>query len=183
MCAGRTSVNRIRQLRAPADIIIDRSTATAPSEETQDMQHIEAASGGGGGNYISLLILVVLAGGLFYMSSRSRKTQRKQQDFRKNLAVGQEVMTASGMLGRVVAVDDDAITIESTPGASTRWVRAAISKVLEPATPDATESNPVSTTTENGLLGSSSDSIEIPDDLSGLPDDGNGSSQGPSTTK
>jgi preprotein translocase subunit YajC len=96
-------------------------------------------------------------------------------------------MTASGMLGTVVDVDDEAVTIESTPGAQTRWVRAAISKVIEPKTPtddeatDAVESQ--STTTENGLLGGNGGSIEIPDDLSGLPEDGKGSSEDPSKGK
>jgi preprotein translocase subunit YajC len=153
-----------------------------------DMQQtIQAASGGGGGNFVSLFILVVLAGGLFFMSSRTRKRQREQQSFRHNLAIGQEVMTASGMLGHIVAVDDDAITIESTPGAQTRWVRAAISKVLDPTTSSAPASSDAasagtSTTTDNGLIGGSSDSIDIPDDLSGLPDDGTEPGQGHSST-
>ena len=66
------------------------------------------------------------------MSSRTRKQQRAAQEFRNNLVAGDEVMTASGLLGTVVAVEDDVITLESSPGAHTRWIRAAIAKKIEP---------------------------------------------------
>lgn len=147
------------------------------------MPTVEAASQGGSSSLPLLIFLVLAMAGLFLLSRRTQKKQRSAQEFRQNLAPGQDVMTASGMLGRVVAVDGDEITIESTPGHRSRWIRGAIAKVIEP-TSGGTTTAPVSTTTENGLLGGSADSIEIPDDLSGLPDDGDGrSQQGPSTTK
>ncbi|ACQ80250.1 preprotein translocase, YajC subunit [Beutenbergia cavernae DSM 12333] len=82
-----------------------------------------------------LLILAVAIVGLFFLNSRGRKQQAKQAEFRNNLEVGQDVMTLSGQLGTIVDIEGDTITIESTPGTRTRWVRAAIGKVVEPTEP------------------------------------------------
>ncbi|MEK8228903.1 preprotein translocase subunit YajC [Oerskovia sp. M15] len=81
-----------------------------------------------------ILILALAAGAMFLMTSRSRKAQKQAAAFRTNLAPGQEVMTGSGLFGTIVAVDEekDIVTIESTPGNQSRWLRAAIAKLIEP---------------------------------------------------
>src|SRR3954453_16319724 len=66
------------------------------------------------------------------MSNRTKKQQRAASEFRNNLVPGDEVMTHSGLLGTVVDVEDDVITLESAPGSRSRWIRAAISKKIEP---------------------------------------------------
>ncbi len=88
-----------------------------------------------------ILILALAAGAMFLMTSRTRKQQREAQNFRATLAPGQEVMTGSGMFGTVVDVDDEAdvITIESTPGNQSRWLRAAIAKLVEPPVEETEE--------------------------------------------
>lgn len=81
----------------------------------------------------SMLVIVALAlGAMWLMTSRTRKQQRKAGDFRANLEVDQEVMTGSGYFGTIVDIDGDTITLESTPGTQSRWIRAAIAKVVEP---------------------------------------------------
>ena len=81
----------------------------------------------------SMLVIVVLAlGAMWLMTSRTRKQQRKAGDFRANLEVDQEVMTGSGYFGTIVDIDGDTITLESPPGSQSRWIRAAIAKVVEP---------------------------------------------------
>ena len=80
-----------------------------------------------------LLPLVLVVGVMWLMTNRNRKQQRQAADFRANLAVGQEVMTGSGLFGTIVAVDGDTITLESTPGNRTRWIRAAIATLVPPA--------------------------------------------------
>ena len=67
--------------------------------------------------------------GLFFLNSRNRKQQVKQNAFRDTLVPGAEVMTLSGQLGTIVDVEGDIITIETTPGVHTRWLRAAIGPV------------------------------------------------------
>jgi len=79
------------------------------------------------------IILAIALGAMWLMTSRTRKQQREAADFRANLEVGQEVMTGSGLYGTIVAVDGDVITLESTPGNETRWIRAAIARLVPPA--------------------------------------------------
>lgn len=86
-----------------------------------------------------LIILGVGAAALFLMNNRVRKQQRAAASFRDTLTVGQEVMTGSGFFGTVTAVEDDVITLESTPGTETRWLRAAIAKLVEPPVDEVEE--------------------------------------------
>ncbi len=131
-----------------------------------------------------ILILALAAGAMFLMTSRTRKQQREAQNFRATLAPGQEVMTGSGMFGTVVDVDDEAdvITIESTPGNQSRWLRAAIAKLVEPPveeTEETTADDASEDATEYGTAGADAgtttkgdvDDLVVPDDLSGLTDD------------
>ncbi|MET7134962.1 preprotein translocase subunit YajC [Cellulosimicrobium sp. MI9406] len=131
-----------------------------------------------------ILILALAAGAMFLMTSRTRKQQREAQNFRATLAPGQEVMTGSGMFGTVVDVDDEAdvITIESTPGNQSRWLRAAIAKLVEPpveeteeTTADDASEGAAEYGTANADAGSTTkgdvDDLVVPDDLSGLTDD------------
>lgn len=109
------------------------------------------------GNDSFFIVLLVLVGGMWLLSRNQRKQQKKAQSFRDTLAVGQEVMTGSGMFGEVVDVDGDIITIESAPGSRSRWLRAAIAKVVEPPVDD-----------EIVVDDAEVDGIEVPDDLSSL---------------
>ncbi|MDR2722404.1 MAG: preprotein translocase subunit YajC [Cellulomonadaceae bacterium] len=79
-----------------------------------------------------LIVLVGLVALMFFMSSRQRKQQREQQAFRNELAPGQEIMTASGLFGTIVDIDDDTdrITIDSA-GSKSVWLRAAIAKRVD----------------------------------------------------
>lgn len=83
---------------------------------------------GGSSNLLLIAILVIGALGMFLLTRRNRKQQGSVSDFRTSLAPGQEVMTASGQLGTVVAKDGDAVTIESG-GHRSVWVIAAIQPV------------------------------------------------------
>jgi preprotein translocase subunit YajC len=130
-----------------------------------------------------MLILAVALGALWLMSSRTRKQQRAAQEFRNNLIPGDEVMTASGLLGTVVTVEDDVITLESSPGAHTRWIRAAIAKKIEPVEEisdvdedadledDLDELDPQDAvvTDADRISRANDDVIDVPDDLSSLP--------------
>jgi preprotein translocase subunit YajC len=79
-----------------------------------------------------LLPLALAFGFLFLMTRRTRKMQKDAAAFRETLAPGQEVMTGSGLFGTVVAAEGDRITLETSPGVTSQWLRAAIAKVVEP---------------------------------------------------
>lgn len=83
---------------------------------------------GGSSNVLLIGLLLLAVAGMFLISRRNRKQQGSVTDFRASLAPGDEIMTASGQLGLVVAKDGDAVTIESA-GTRSTWVVAAIQKV------------------------------------------------------
>ena len=126
-----------------------------------------------------LVILAVALGALWLMSNRTRKQQRTASEFRNNLSAGDEVMTASGLLGTVVDVEDDVITLESAPGTQTRWIRAAIAKKIDPVIDDVQETdddNDIDDQVDDDAVNDADrisraddDVIDVPDDLSSLP--------------
>src|SRR4051794_40465471 len=82
---------------------------------------------------IPILVAVVLLWLLLIRPQRQRV--RAQQALLQSIEVGDDVVTAAGILGTVVALDDDAVTVEVAPGTNLRMVRPAISrKVPRPET-------------------------------------------------
>lgn len=91
---------------------------------------------------MEFFIIIALAfGAMWLMTNRTRKQQRAAGDFRANLEIGNEVMTGSGLYGTIVDIEGDTITLESTPGNETRWIRAAISKLVDPPVEETAESD------------------------------------------
>lgn len=58
-----------------------------------------------------------------------RRRMAAAQELQRSLAVGQQVMTASGLYGTIVALTDEDVILEVAPGTTTRWVRGAISAI------------------------------------------------------
>jgi len=125
------------------------------------------------GNLSFLFILIIAFGALWLMSSRTRKQQRAASEFRNNLVAGDEVMTGSGLFGTVVDVEDDVITLETSPGgAQTRWIRAAIAKRIDPVVEDTTDDDELEPADAEAdrLTRADDEVIDVPDDLSSLSD-------------
>lgn len=119
-----------------------------------------------GPSYTLYILLAVVLLGFWLLSRRSRKAQQQRDEFRNNLKPGDEVMTGSGLFGTVVDVDGDVITLESTPGQRSLWLRAAIAKVGAPPFASAVIGD-VDDEDDDAL----DDDIEVPDDLSSLDDE------------
>lgn len=117
-----------------------------------------------------LFILAIGIGAMFLLSSRQRKAQKQQLSFRDDLQPGQRVMTGSGMYGTVVEVDGDEVTLESTPGTRSVWIKAAIARLVEPPVEeeleDETVDDDVEWRDEPGAVPPGR--IDVPDDLSSL---------------
>ena len=79
-----------------------------------------------------LIMMIFVVGAMLLITNRSRKAQRQAGEFRARLAIGDDVMTSSGLFGTIVDVDGDVITLESPSGARTDWLRAAIAKLSTP---------------------------------------------------
>ena len=74
------------------------------------------------GNLIFLLPVLLIAW-LFWTQRRRQQQMRSAQD---QIQVGEEISTTSGLLGTLVALDDEEGTIEVSPGVQLRFVRRAI---------------------------------------------------------
>jgi preprotein translocase subunit YajC len=81
------------------------------------------------------LIWVVLLAGVFYLMiiRPTRNRQRAQQQMSERLGVGARVMTTSGLFAEVVGFDDDAVLLETAPGVTMRWTKAAVARILPEA--------------------------------------------------
>lgn len=90
-------------------------------------------------NSTSLLLLALMAVAFWLLVLRPARTrQRDAQNLQNSIAVGDEVMTGSGIFGTVVALDDERFQLEVSPGVQIWFLRPALSKVVE-STTDETE--------------------------------------------
>ena len=64
----------------------------------------------------SLLIYAVIIGGMYFLLFRPQQKKRKQEEeMRKALAIGDEITTIGGIVGRIISIknDSDLLVIES----------------------------------------------------------------------
>ena len=82
--------------------------------------------------FLPLVLIALLFWFLIIRPQRRRATEQAQ--LQNALEPGQEVMTASGLYGRVESIDGDVIRLEIAPGTTVRVDRRAVAKrVLERA--------------------------------------------------
>ena len=63
----------------------------------------------------SLLIIVVMFVALYFFMIRPQKKQeREQNEMRNNLQVGDEITTIGGIIGKIVSIKEETITIETS---------------------------------------------------------------------
>lgn len=87
-----------------------------------------------------LLLFGLLGLMMYFMSRRQRRAQEQQLALQNSLAVGDRVMTTSGLYGTVTDTSDDAtIGIEIAPGVETEWLRAAVREKVGPVVEDEDE--------------------------------------------
>jgi preprotein translocase subunit YajC len=82
---------------------------------------------------ITLLFIVVLFAAVYLLFIRPRQQRlRQQQTAARQLEVGDQVVTSSGLYGRLVSLDTDTAEVEIAPGVVISMMRRAVS-----ARPDA----------------------------------------------
>lgn len=73
-----------------------------------------ASTGGAGGSTGLIIMMAALFGAMYFFTIRpQKKQQKKEQELRDNTQVGDEITTIGGICGRVVAIKDDTVTIET----------------------------------------------------------------------
>jgi len=73
-----------------------------------------------------LFPLIFLALMWFLLVRPQKERVRRQQELVASLEVGDEVITAGGIVGRIVGLDDDEAHIEVAAGVVMRFVRLAV---------------------------------------------------------
>ncbi len=84
-------------------------------------------SGGAGGLMGLLPILLMFVIFYFLLIRPQQKQARKQQDFIKNLKVGDRVVTTGGLHGEVKGLTDTTITLEIADKVRVKITRTAVS--------------------------------------------------------
>lgn len=79
---------------------------------------------------------LILAAFYLLIIRPARKRSQSAVALQQQLAPGLEIMTTAGIFGRVVSVDEDAVTVEVSPGTSMRFAKAAVGRILTEESPD-----------------------------------------------
>ena len=79
----------------------------------------------------SLLLIVVMFVALYFFMIRPQKKQEKEQnDMRNNLQVGDEITTIGGIIGKIVSIKEETVTIETSHDRTKiRILRSAVRNV------------------------------------------------------
>ncbi len=91
--------------------------------------------GGGQGGTGSIVITIVMLVGFglffyFFMIRPQKKQEKEINDMRNNLAVGDEITTIGGIIGKVISIREETVLIETSHDRTKiRLLKSAISKV------------------------------------------------------
>lgn len=90
------------------------------------------ASGSGVGGTITMVAMLVLMVGVFYFVGirPQKKQEKKNNEMRNALTVGDEVTTIGGIIGKVVSIKDETCVIATShDNTKIRILKSAISRV------------------------------------------------------
>ncbi|QNF95547.1 preprotein translocase subunit YajC [Janibacter sp. YB324] len=85
-----------------------------------------------GSQTASLILLILPLVLIGFMLWSARRRQRTLADFSASLQVGEEVVTTSGIFGRITEVEDDRVRLEAAPGVVLTLDRRAIGAKVAP---------------------------------------------------
>ncbi|MBR2387837.1 MAG: preprotein translocase subunit YajC [Clostridia bacterium] len=80
------------------------------------------------GSYGGIILLVVMFVAMYFLMIRPQKKQEKQvNEMRNNLQVGDEITTIGGIIGKIVSIKEETITIETSHDRTKiRFLRSAV---------------------------------------------------------
>jgi preprotein translocase subunit YajC len=85
------------------------------------------------GNYVLFVPFLLIMGGLMWRASRRQRTAMQATiDLHDSLQPGDRVHTTSGLQATVVAITDDTVDLEISPGVVTTWMKLAIRDKIVP---------------------------------------------------
>ena len=86
---------------------------------------LQAAAGGGNFSMI-IMMVAIFAIMYFFMIRPQQKKQKEIMNFRNNLTVGQDVVTAGGIYGKIKDLDVTTVTLEIASGVKIKIDRNSI---------------------------------------------------------
>ena len=100
---------------------------------------ISSAQAQGAGNpqdqWFSMGFLVLLFAVFYFIAIRpQRKRQKEHAEMVGNLQKGDEVVTNSGILGKVIRIEDDYVLLQVAPNVELKFQKAAVHAVLPKGT-------------------------------------------------
>ncbi len=108
-----------------------------------------ATTDGGFANYTFIIMIVLMLAALYFLMLRpQKKKEKKANEMRNSIEIGDEVTTIGGIVGRVVNLKEDTFIIETAGDRSRmrfkRWAIQEVSKLsLESSNePEAATSTP-----------------------------------------
>lgn len=97
--------------------------------------YAQAATGGADASLISFLPIILMFVVLYFLMIRPQmKRQKEQKAMLDALAKGDEVVTAGGVLGRVIKVADNYVTLEIADGTEIVVQKGAVTTLLPKGT-------------------------------------------------
>jgi len=92
------------------------------------------------GDYSQVLLILLLIVGMYFVMIRPQQKRRREvAEMQSSIGVGDEILTIGGLYGTVTEIEDEYVTLEVAPGVTNRYIRAAVSKMVNSAAKD--ESN------------------------------------------
>ena len=84
-----------------------------------------------GGSWIMILMLVAMGLILYFFTIRPQKKQEKEaQNMRNALAVGDEITTIGGIIGKIVSIKEETLVLETSHDRTRiRILKTAVSRV------------------------------------------------------
>lgn len=88
-----------------------------------------------GGELFQIGFLIVLFGLFYFIAIRpQRKRQKEHQEMVSALKKGDEVITSSGMLGKITGLDDNYVTLSVANNVELKFQRVHVNAVLPKGT-------------------------------------------------
>jgi len=90
-----------------------------------------APAGAGGSGLLTIGMLLVMFVAFYFFGIRPQKKQEKEaNNMRNNLAVGDEITTIGGIIGKIVSIKEETCVIESAHDKTKiRILKTAVSRV------------------------------------------------------
>jgi len=80
-------------------------------------------------NQMMPFLLIIVGMYFFFIRPQSQK-QKAQMSFVDAMKKGQQIVTTSGILGKITKIDDEIVTLEVSPKTYMQVIKSAISKEL-----------------------------------------------------